>query len=988
VLTIRLLGPWQVFVGDRPVAVTGRPRTVLAALALTRTGWVSIDSLIRYCWGERLPQRPRPSLQSVVVRLRKAVGTDLIRTVDDGYALDAGRVHVDLARFRELIENAEAAAAEGGRDDERASLESALALWHGEPLTGVPSELLLEEAVPRLRDEWTAAVLRRIDLDLADGRHLELTGELRALTVRHPLQEAFWLRLVATLYESGRRADAFSAYHQIRATLRNELGIDPGTDLQDCYQTMLHAETGGHEDMPVRCMPAQLPAAVPGFVGRERELDALDALLTGPASVAVVSGTAGVGKTALAVRWAHRVRERFPDGQLYVDLRGYAPHGRLGAAEALAGLLRELGVDSASVPVETAERAARFRSLLDGRRVLLVLDNAAAVEQVRPLLPGTSSCSTLITSRASLTGLVAREGAERVPLDLLTDDESLELLRTTTDRRTDADPEAARDLVSLCARLPLALRIVAERARTVREGLDAFVLDLADEQRRLDLLDAGGDPLTAVRAVFSWSFRYLDDAAALLFRLMCLHPGRDADAYALAAMVDTDPRSVHRSLDELLRAHLITESAAGRYAMHDLLRDYGAEQARSLDDPAERRSAIERLHAYYRFTAAVAVRLMVPDESFPRPHVDPIEHAAPPLPDADAARSWLDQERANLIDIASNAAMAGATRIVVDLSGLLYRYLDDGVHVDEGSTLHGLAARVAGTAGDRDGEARATHYLGVVHSRRGEPKDALLCMELAESEFENDMHPLSRLSLLSDLGQVCAWLGRYEEALDYANRALCGYDNLDDRITGESRDAGRMRVLTILGGIHTQRGDHPRALAPLFEALSLSSRLNDVRSEAMTRLTLGDAKAGVGDVGGAVEQLERAREIGEQTNSNDVQLELGTLGVLYWKLGRLTEAHAFLGRCLQLARLVGSTPTVAELLNMIGELATKEHRPHDAAGHHREALDLATKTGYRYEQFRAEAGLAAAYDHLGATEQAVEHRRSADLHRLAMGLRS
>ncbi|ONI92319.1 hypothetical protein ALI22I_04450 [Saccharothrix sp. ALI-22-I] len=316
---------------------------------------------------------------------------------------------------------------------------------------------------------------------------------------------------------------------------------------------------------------------VRGFVGRDAELAELDNLLsTGEAAViSAVAGTAGVGKTALAVRWAHRVRERFPDGQLYVDLRGYGPDQPVSPEDALAGFLRALDLEGAAIPQDLAERAARFRTLVARSRMLILLDNARTVEQLRPLLPGGSSCFVVVTSRDALAGLVAREGAHRLDLDRLPSEDAHRLLRELLGDRVDAEPGAARALVERCARLPLALRITAEliRSRPTR-GLSEFVDELSGQQGALDLLDADGDPHTAVRAVFSWSYRRLDAVAARVFRLLGLHPGHDADDHAAAALAGVSLRETRRALDMLRRAHLVDQISDGRYQPHDLLRAY------------------------------------------------------------------------------------------------------------------------------------------------------------------------------------------------------------------------------------------------------------------------------------------------------------------------------------------------------------------------------------------------------------------------------
>jgi transcriptional regulator with XRE-family HTH domain len=416
-------------------------------------------------------------------------------------------------------------------------------------------------------------------------------------------------------------------------------------------------------------VPRELPADVGGFTGRVVELAELDLLLPGPADqqggvawpvvILVVSGTAGVGKTALALRWAHRVAATFPDGQLYVNLRGYDPDRPVPTAEALAGFLRTLGVAGQDIPPGEAERAARYRSVVAARRLLVVLDNAATEEQVRPLLPGSPSVMVLVTSRDSLAGLVARDGARRLDLDLLPATEAVALLRALIGARAEADPAAMAALAGLCARLPLALRVAAELA-TARpdESLSVLVRELAGEGKRLELLDAGGDPRSAVASVFSWSYRYLSADAARMFRLLGLHPGVDWDRYAAAALTAASVAEAGRLLGALARAHLIQSADSGRYGMHDLLRAYAASLAAAHDNDETRRAALTGLFGYYQAACAAAMDCLAPAGRHHRQ--DP--SGGPPVPelgDPAAARAWLDAELATLTAVAAYAAGHG-----------------------------------------------------------------------------------------------------------------------------------------------------------------------------------------------------------------------------------------------------------------------------------------------------------------------------------------
>ncbi|MGH8921280.1 MAG: NB-ARC domain-containing protein, partial [Actinomycetes bacterium] len=389
----------------------------------------------------------------------------------------------------------------------------------------------------------------------------------------------------------------------------------------------------------------------------------------------------GVGKTALALRWAHRVRGDFPDGQLYVNLRGYDPGQPLSADDVLAGFLRALGLAGHDIPLEVDERAAAYRSLLDGRRMLVVLDNAATVEQIRPLLPGTPSAMVVVTSRDSLAGLVARDGARRLGLDLLPPEDAVSLLRVLIGARVEVEPDAAMTLANQCARLPLALRVAAELAvARPTTSLAVLVAELVDEQLRLHLLDAGGDPRTAVRGVFSWSYQHLPADAARAFRLLGLHPGPDLDLYAAAALTDTTPGQAQHLLGLLARAHLVHTASAGRYGMHDLLRAYATHLATDEDSGHERRAVLTRLFDYYLAIVVAAMDTLVPAERHLRPRIPDPAPPGPVVADLITARAWLDAERAILAAICAHTARYGWPGHTTRLATTLFRYFEISVH--------------------------------------------------------------------------------------------------------------------------------------------------------------------------------------------------------------------------------------------------------------------------------------------------------------------
>jgi DNA-binding SARP family transcriptional activator len=595
---------------------SGKQRVVLAVLLLHSNRVVSSDVLIEALWGSEPPPSARAAMRNYVKRLRKVLGHDLIGSVPGGYVIRVAASDLDVTRFEEL-ERAGREAAEAGDWDRAADLlRAGLSLWRGEALEDVRSEWLAARELPRLAELRLRALETRIDLDLRLGRHAEAIAELRRLTSVHPLRERLYRLLMLALCQDGRYSEALAAYQSARQVLVSELGTEPGPDLRDLHLRILaldpslagpgtcRAASATLTSPGVRggsLPPRQLPAAPPHFCGRSAELTALRRITDEsagagrPATIAV-TGAAGVGKTTLALRWAHEMALRFPDGQLHADLRGYDPGPPLPSAEVLAGFLRSLGVPESGIPADQTERAACFRSILAEQQVLVLLDNARCAEQVRPLLPATPGCAAIVTSRDSLAGLVVRDGAQRVDLDLLPLTDAVHLLRSLIGDRAEADPAAAQTLAVQCACLPLALCGAAELAAARPAApLADLVWQLGDRHQRLDLLDGGGDPRTAVRVVFSWSYRHLDHDSARAFRLLGLHPGTDIEPCAGAALMGTTVAHARRLLAALARAHLIRPVGPARYAMHDLLRVYAAELAVASDGDC--REALRRLQA-------------------------------------------------------------------------------------------------------------------------------------------------------------------------------------------------------------------------------------------------------------------------------------------------------------------------------------------------------------------------------------------------------
>ncbi len=730
---------------------------------------------------------------------------------------------------------------------------------------------------------------------------------------------------------------------------------------------------------PEPFVPRQLPSAVGNFVGRTAELHMLASTLDGGAAghnnvvvISAISGTAGVGKTALAVRWAHLAAERFPDGQLYVNLRGYDPGQPMPAADALAGFLRALGMTGQDIPPTVDERAARYRSLLAGRRMLVVLDNARNVGQVRPLLPGAQACAVVVTSRDSLAGLVAREGARRLDIDLLPLDDAVVLLRALIGGRVDADLDAAAALAAQCSRLPLALRVAAELAADrPAVPLGALVGELAGEQRQLDLLDAGGDPGTAVRAVFSWSYRHLDRAVARAFRLLGLHQGTDFDPHAAAALTGATAEQARHLLDQLARAYLIRPGRPGRYGMHDLLRAYARELTTDRDDAAERQEALTHLFDYYLSTAAAATDTLFPADRYRQPGVSCEAIPSPNVARSAAARAWLDAERASLVAVAAHTAAGGWPSHATRLAAVLFRYLDTGGHYPEALIVHASACRAARDAGDRAAEASALTNLGVVDVWQGRYQQAAdhlqnalaVCREVGDSSGE--------ARALHLLGNVAFQQGRYQLAVGQFQQSLDLYRQIGDQIEVA-------RALGNLGVTDQRQGHYQQASDRLHQALILCQQAGDRFCEAHVLGNLGVVDRQQGRYEQANEHLRQAlalfRETGNRTGEAHALTDLGDLGR---REGHYHQAINHQRQALTLFREFGDRSGEAEALNGLGEIFLATGRHGHARAQHAIALGIASHIGDQVEEARAHNGLALAHQATGDAARARSHWQEA-----------
>ncbi|PSL56132.1 NB-ARC domain-containing protein [Saccharothrix carnea] len=652
-----------------------------------------------------------------------------------------------------------------------------------------------------------------------------------------------------------------------------------------------------HAPRSQRPVPRQLPPDTSRFTGREDALSRLDARA---GTATLITGTAGVGKTALAVRWAHRHRDRFPDGQLYVDMRGYSPRGPLTADQALEGFLHALDVDPERVPVDPEDKAALYRSVTDGRRFLVLVDNVSAADQARPLLAASDTVTVLVTSRNRLPGLVSRDGVGRLGLDVLSPAESISLLRATAGGdRVDADPAAAARLADQCARLPLALRVAAERcADAPFTTLADLTADLAAEQDRLDLLSSGDDPNAAVRAVLSWSYRALPADAAAAFRAFGLHVTSEASLDALAVLLDLPAASTRRVVDTLVAAHLVEPTARDRYRVHDLLRAYAVERANADQPPEEGAAAVRRVLAWYLHTAFAADRTLLPlyrRTPLPAEDVTPLDFA-----DRAAAMRWCEAERANLVGAVRLAADAGHHDLAGRFPSALWSFFDLRKLWADWTAVFEIGLTSTRITGDRHAEADVLNWLGVAFHDTGRYDRAIDHHQEALAVSREIGDQLTEAGALANLSSVYRRLARFDEALDCLHRSLT--------IRRATRDLrGEAITLNRLGAVYRDLGRLDESLDHLRRSLDLRKRTGDRHGEGFAHHSLAATYEGLRQSDLAVAHYRRCieahREVG---NLSGEAKGLDCLGKVLDRTGDTTGAKAVWEQALAIYETIGS----------------------------------------------------------------------------------
>ncbi|WP_167111855.1 AfsR/SARP family transcriptional regulator [Amycolatopsis viridis] len=902
----RVLGPLEVEVRGRPAPLGGpKPRLLLAALLLQPNATVSADTLTDVLWPDRAPRSAAANLRTYVHGLRRLLG-DRIEGRAGGYLLRVAPDELDATLAEQL-------AARAHTEPAAALLDRAAGLWRGEVLEDLPHHHTWLSTVARLRELRLSVQEHRLRLRVESGRHDEAVADLRGLLAEHPLREELWRLLIVALGAAGRQVEALAAYAEAEQLLRAELDTEPGARLRQAV-----AEVG--TVTPV----CQLPLDLPDFTGRAEPLAELTGVLDGErTSVVVLSGPPGAGKSALAVHAAHVVRDRYPDGQLYVDLRGTSDSPRR-PLDVLAELLHALGVPDPAIPRELGERSALLRSRLAGRRVCVVLDDAGCAAQVRPLLPGAGACAVLVTSRGRLPDLT---GARHADVGVLSGAEAAELLtRIAGPARTQAEPAAAAEIVEACGRLPLAIRIAGARLSLRREWtLRTLARRLADERRRLDELRVGD---LAVRASLTLSYEQLPGSCARAFRALAALGPLPFPGWMVGALLGRE--CADEVLDALVDAHLV-ESVGRRYRLHDLVRCY----ARELADPAD--DGVRRV---------VEGCLSLATEAAERMPVRFFGATPGPLPPglwcpdrtvlADPVAWYAGEQPVALVEL---AVRHGLDALAWQLATAFAPYFDLRGHHEDWRRTHELALGAAERTGDPRGQAVVLRNLGQLEVYQDDYAAAHSAFTRALALFRSIGDDQGAAVALAGLSTIRRMAGEYEAALSHCHDALELFVRHGDR-------HGEAVVRIAIGSVWLARGCGATALRWLTDAREMCTEIGDRHREAHARHRIALLHQHRGNLGTAREELDRAITIfGELGDDRCVGYAHRSLGELCLRSGELTHAKLLLVNSLAVHRRDGDRRSEAEAGQLLGELHERLGQVHEAQGLFRRSLEIWSELG-------------------------------------------
>ncbi|MEV6861940.1 BTAD domain-containing putative transcriptional regulator [Streptosporangium subroseum] len=992
---LRVLGLVDVWRDERSITVVGpKQRTLLALLVVQANRVVPHDRLITALWGSETPATGRRLLHNHLWSVRRLLGNEnTLVSASTGYSLRLQPGDSDLDVF--LTETAMGRSFIAGGDPTKASdrFSSALALWRGPALGGTQPEFQTAEGAA-LEELRIAALLNRIDTDLTLNRHSELIGELRLLVTEHPLNEGFRGQLMRAFHQMGRTADALEEFRVARQHFREELGLDPGEELTRLHRSILAGESAPETtptehttssptllspvSSPAATVPRQLPADIACFTGREESLQRLDFLLStsqGSASAVVITaitGTPGIGKTALATRWGHRVADRFPDGQLYVNLHGYSQGQPVTSTQALHQLLRGLGVAADGIPHEDDERASMYRSLLANKRMLVVLDNAARPEQIRPLLPGSSLCKVVITSRDSLRGLSVTHDVHALTLDVLSPGEAKNLLISVLgEDRVRDEIDAVIELARLCGHLPLALRLAAAHlgGQPTLPVAD-FVTRLLRENR-LTALDIEDDPYIGVRAAFETSYRGLPEPVQQTFRLLGLHPGPDIGIDEIIALTGSSLEDARTALNALISAHLVQRGVGQRFALHDLVSLFACERSESDDTDPARRSALTRLFDWYLHTARAAMGHIHIDYSGIQLVSEPPPHGIPTFDDYDHAATWLDVEYAALISAVNYAASHGWPAHAWQIAYALdyFFYLRD--RIDDWLNIYQIALTAVRQTGDRYGESRILNALGMANMLAGKVD---VCLEYQGKALDVSRSTGDRKGegySLSRIGYSLLWTGDFHQAIEDCLEATEVFHQLND-------EQGEVTAAFTLGLAYFRVGRPLDALHCLERCLVFDRKTDNRNDEAYTLMLLGDVHESLGDLPAALGLYQQSMQLNRKTGNRRFEANsINGIGKIRRRQGRHTEALEHHRLALTQIREAGDRQAEGEILMDLATALLEMGDAQSALESHRTALDIAIAVKDRYRQGLAHDSVAHALHALNRTDEAMTHWKTA-----------
>ncbi|GAA3241561.1 BTAD domain-containing putative transcriptional regulator [Dactylosporangium siamense] len=907
---LTVLGPVRGWRDEAEIALRPPQARAVLALLLSRVGRpVSLADIVDVVWGPSAPDAAANAVHVHVRTLRRLLEPGLpardsghwLVQGSGGYQINGLQGRVDLLEFRRLAGEARSSTSAVSAV---AAYREALHLWTG-PIAGNVDAAVRSHAVFRELERECLEVARgAAEAALSAGMASELLGAIHTIAERDVLDESVQARLMLLLAAAGRQSQALERFELVRRTLADELGVDPGEELAAAHRQVLQpAAVVPLAPAASAVRPAQLPADLPSFTGRVAELAASTAVKPDGGAVRpliTVVGMAGVGKTALAVHLAHEVADRYPDGQLFVNLRGFDPDNAVvDPSDALRGFLEAFGVTAAEVPRTLDGVVALYRSLLAERRVLVVIDNARDAEHARLLLPGSRSCLTVVTSRTMLSGLVVTNGAHPLPLQTLSDEDALELLADRIGReRVDAEPVATAAVIRHCGGLPLALAVVAARAATDPTlGLRAVVTELAATDDGLDGF-VGAEALTDVRAVFSWSYHALGDAAARLFRLLgAARIGPDIGVAAAASLAGVPIRQVRPLLGELLQANLVSRSAPDRYVVHDLLAVFAAELAAEGPD-GERQAALHRLLEYYRLTALGAERRYYPN----RNSIE-VDRQPPPVEgpaDRDTAGAWFTAERLTLLAAVREATVLGLADHACHMAWSISPFLHRLGHWDDMRTVLEDALTASADVAGTDIRAQISTELGLVLTELGLHEDAETHLVNARALFGSLGDGIGQARISWHLSYLCAQRDNFAEALVHATDALA-------HASAAGHKATVATSLNHVAWIHVLNGDPALAIDHAERALALYRELGQEEGIASTSDTLGHAHHKLGDFTRANEYYLVALQI---RRNQGVRLEeanvLHRLGDNHHAAGASAEAREHWRQALTIMELTGN----------------------------------------------------------------------------------